>query len=165
MDLIDQYREMHRQGKFRGFSALPHAGAIGQLVKKHKAKSILDYGSGKGHQYSEMGMHRNWGQDVVIRCYDPAWPAHEEKPIGRFDGVVCTDVAEHIPEENIGSFLDDVIGYAVRFLYMNICTRPARKRLLDGRNAHLTVRESDWWMGQIQSRVPDDVELRIVFEM
>jgi hypothetical protein len=33
-----------------------------------------------------------------------------------------------------------------------IATRPAKKHLPDGRNAHLIVQDSDWWLGQLEKR-------------
>jgi hypothetical protein len=43
-------------------------------------------------------MKEYWGVES-IRCYDPGYPPFSTLPEGRFDGVICTDVLEHCPEE------------------------------------------------------------------
>src|ERR1051326_1125418 len=66
-------------------------------------------------------------------------------PTGRFDGVVCTDVLEHCPEEDLAWILEEIFSYAARFVYLNVACFPARKTLPSGENAHITIREPDWW--------------------
>ena len=39
---------------------------------------------------------------VAVTCYDPGYAPFAEPCEGTFDGVITTDVLEHIPEEDIG---------------------------------------------------------------
>lgn len=152
---------------FPGLSLLPHARRIGELIRESAATSLLDYGSGKGVQYASLdvepgaseprlaqalaslgGGHRSipqsWGIGMPT-CYDPGYPPFARRPAGSFDGVVCTDVLEHCPEEDLEWILADLFGYSRRFLYASISCREAHKRLPDGQNAHCMVRPPDWW--------------------
>jgi hypothetical protein len=143
---IELYKMMHRGPKmFRGGSMKGHIEAVGQLIGKYEAKSLLDYGSGKGAQYDEMKLHERWG-GLKPTCYDPGYEPLSKKPEGRFDGVVCTDVAEHVPESGVDEFIRTVVGYADRFAFFCIFTEPSRKYLPDGRNCHVTVRSPEWWL-------------------
>ena len=40
---------------------------------------------------------------------------------------------------------------ADKFAFFAISTRPAKKTLPDGRNAHLTVQSPDWWYGMFDA--------------
>jgi hypothetical protein len=163
--LLALYREMHREGEVRlgippdqtfpGKSLPPRAGHIKRLIEATGAKTILDYGSGKGSQYLPMpwkdeggtaypGIAAWWGVDV--RCYDPGYPKFAELPAGsRFDGVISTDVLEHCPEEDMAWIVGEIFGYASRFVFANVACFPARKHLPNGQNAHCTIRPLKWW--------------------
>ena len=66
---------------------------------------------------------------------------------GKFDGVICTDVLEHVPDEDIAwvvmSFSDPP---ASSFMRAAACY-PARKKLPNGQNAHITQQQPEWWKG------------------
>ena len=141
---------MHDAGYFQGSSLLKHVKEIAELVSKTGSTTLLDYGCGSGIQYSLHSSHLYWG-GILPTLYDPASREHSSRPSGKFDGVICTDVAEHIPEEEIDDFLDDIFGYADKFIFITICTRPAKKLLPDGRNTHLTVRPEEWWIDKIKA--------------
>ena len=108
--LLDQYKQMHRDGAFKGLSLRPHLNDITRLVMKHNPRSILDYGCGKAELYTALNLRERW--QAMVYLYDPAVPEFATKPKGLFDGVICTDVLEHIPEEEVRAILDDVLLHA-----------------------------------------------------
>lgn len=165
------YRDVHREGLplegiaagelFTGKSLRDHIPRVKRLVEATGARSILDYGSGKGMLYtarnieglgpvSVPSIQAYWGVDT-IRCFDPGVPEFSSPPTGKFDGVVCTDVLEHIPEEDAVWFLRELFRFADRFVYANIASFPAAKVLPNGWNAHVTVRPPSWWATQIRA--------------
>jgi FkbM family methyltransferase len=140
---------------FAGSSLLRHVKAVRQWVNATEAGSILDYGAGKGFQYRPQkivvdgrhvadGVAEYWDVDEV-RCYDPAYAPHSALPEGRYDGVVCTDVLEHCPDEDLDWIVDELFRFAKRFVYANVACFPAMKTLPNGANAHVTVRPPPWW--------------------
>lgn len=164
MQLIDLYRQLHEEGDksrglspeetFPGHSLPPHIGLIKRLIEKTNAKEILDYGSGKGHQYIHIqikdettGESKNlieyW--DVNVSCYDPSYAPFTSPPSRKYDGVICTDVLEHCPEEDLQWIIDDIFGHAKLFVYANVACYPAKARLPNGDNAHCTIRPPEWW--------------------
>ncbi|NKC15438.1 MAG: hypothetical protein GKR94_25565 [Gammaproteobacteria bacterium] len=85
-----------------------------------------------------------WGvSDIAF--YDPAFEPYCAVPSGRFDGVICTDVLEHCPEQDVHWIIDDLFRYAASFLFCTISCQLASKKLPTGENAHITVKPPHWW--------------------
>lgn len=162
--LLAMYQQMHREGDahhniapvdmFPGQSLPPHAGTIKQLLMKYGARTLLDYGAGKGRQYlplkvtvEGMGTFNSIPEfwEATVQCYDPAYPPHMALPASRFDGVICTDVLEHCPEEDMPWIVDELFSYATSFVFANVACYPARKTLPNGENAHTTIKPVSWW--------------------
>jgi hypothetical protein len=90
----------------------------------------------------------------------------EKPPEGsKFDGVICTDVLEHV--ENPDEVLDELFGYADRFLFMTISCRPSNenKKLLDGRGLHISVFPPHWWRERIALRTRDGLLVETRFDV
>jgi hypothetical protein len=142
---------------FDGRSLRPQAARIRRLIVATDARTILDYGSGKGQQYDpaplEIAGEGRWDSVIdywdvdEVRCFDPAYPPYRERPSGVFDGVISTDVLEHCPEEDIPWIVSEMFSFASKFIFATIACYPARKRLPNGENAHCTIRPREWWEG------------------
>lgn len=180
LELIALYRRMHVEGEsalgiaaadtFPGSSLAPHIQRIKDWIERTGARTILDYGAGKGLQYRPQkvlvngahvadGIAEYWDVDEV-RCFDPGYAPHSAPPEGRFDGVICTDVLEHCPEEDLPWILGEIFGYARQFVYLNVACYPARKTLPNGENAHVTVRPPQWWRKLIEAHATTPFDLR-----
>ena len=164
------YQQMHIEGDknfglapektFSGQSLPAQANKIKNLCDTFQAKSIFDYGCGKGQQYKPMEIKDNngnilfnsileyWGVSE-IKLYDPNHKPFIELPTTKSDGVICTDVLEHIPEEDISWVIEELFKYANKFVFANIACFPAKKHLPNGENAHCTIREPQWWKDRI----------------
>jgi hypothetical protein len=159
------YRNMHQNGErflgmppeqtFPGKSLYPHRADVKSMIARTGAVTILDYGSGKGRQYDPQiirdetgaiwpGMADYWDVDEVV-CYDPCYQPFSELPQGQFDGVISTDVLEHCPQEDLPWIVEEIFGYASRFVFASVACYPARKRLPNGENAHCAILPVTWW--------------------
>lgn len=152
MNYAKEYGALHANPKrFPGYTLKRYAGDVAELVMETGGR-LLDYGSGKGFQYLKLRVHEQWG-GILPYCYDVGLPHLAERPEGVFDGVICTDVLEHIEEADVPAILDDILGFADpsgSFVFLTASCRPAkRKKLSDGRNVHVTVKPPDWWEAQI----------------
>lgn len=144
---LDQYKQMHESDEnvFVGKSTFKHNKEIREIITKTNSTLLLDYGCGKGRQYTVHKLHENWGVAQPV-LYDPAYEPFSKAPEGiNFHGVICTDVLEHIPEEALDEVLGDIFSYANRFVFLNVSTRPAGRLLPNGENAHCTVKPHKWW--------------------
>lgn len=177
-DLLALYRRMHLEGEqnldipaedtFAGRSVIRHASNIRQLIAETGASTLLDYGSGKGIQYERQdfrlpdgerisNLAAYWGVAEIVK-YDPGYEPFAQLPNQTFDGVICSDVLEHCPEEDIPWIVDEVFLFAQRFVFANIASFPAMKLLPNGENAHCSVKSAEWWAGllhAIAARHPD----------
>jgi hypothetical protein len=132
----DQYTAIHKTERY-GFSSENKARQIKRLIPADAA-TVLDYGCGQSRLLSMIDvMYPVW--------YDPSVDGRDVKPTGKVDLVICTDVLEHIPEDELGEFLTDVFSYSNRVIF-TISIRPAYKVLPNGVNAHCTVKSEQWWM-------------------
>ena len=165
VELLQLYRAMHEQGEifqgipaeetFPGSSLAAQAVRIRSLIGRTNAQTILDYGSGKGKQYEPRvvfdegggrwpSMMDYWNVEEVV-CYDPCYEPFSRLPGGKFDGVISTDMLEHCPEQDIPWIVEEIFGFAEKFVFANVASFPARKRLSNGENAHCTIRPAQWW--------------------
>lgn len=149
MSLIDQYRALHREGRFRGLSVVKFADEIESLCKQYGVETVLDYGSGQGAQYMPPhSLDKKWGVNVTM--YDPAVEGLDYLPNEKFDMVLCSDVLEHVPEDELHILFNKVFARAIKLVFFTVCTRPAKKTFPDGTNVHVTIRPMEWWREQIE---------------
>lgn len=164
-ELLGFYAQMHSEGDqsidipadkmFDGRSLGVHVGTIRALLKRFRAKTLLDYGAGKAKHYEKTMFSLPDGRKVTglrdlwslhkIRLYDPGYAPHAEYPTGSFDAVICTDVLEHIPEQDLDWVIGDLFGFARSVVYAGVAIYPAGKLLPDGSNAHVTLKPAEWW--------------------
>jgi cyclopropane fatty-acyl-phospholipid synthase-like methyltransferase len=146
--LLAQYQTLHKKKRnFHGNSIRHYVDKITDLIQLTNARTLLDYGCGKAQGRKKS--YDNW--NIIPTLYDPAVEVYSAKPIGKFDGVICTDVMEHVPEEEVDEVLQDIFQYSRRFVLFGISTVPAKKRFPDGTNVHVTVKSRDWWIDRISS--------------
>ena len=125
-----------------------HIGAISELIQQQGIKTVLDYGCGKAlfHQ-------KEWNATL----YDPAVPEYSNEPTGKFDLVICTDVLEHIPEEDIPRIVQQLKDLTQGWLYISVCPRLAGQKLTlpdsgEEVNSHVCVKPPEWWQEQINGK-------------
>lgn len=136
--LIEQYRQLHLQIPNYGNSSEWLVPLISRLFCERKVNSVLDYGCGKSDIVNQLGI-------PVTAKYDPAIPEHSEPKRG-FEGVICTDVLEHIPVDDLSVVMHDIQESGAQYYFFNVSVRPAAHTLPDGQNAHCTVRDELWWL-------------------
>ena len=141
-EYLELQRAYHAEKDHYGTMGSRYVDGVRQLIKDVGAKSVLDYGCGKGTLRKELG--------DIVREYDPAIPGKDGEPEPA-DIVVCTDVLEHIEPDKLDSVLEHMRCLG-QWFFLVIATRPAEKDLPDGRNAHLLIHDAAWWKSVLESR-------------
>ncbi len=188
--LIDFYSLMHKEGvwrrkgdeavkyeaaeTFRGRGVFSHAKTIRKLVRATQSGTLLDYGSGKGEQYTDdvfqngeriaNSLHEYWNVRNIT-CFDPAI-TDDLSPIEKtYDGVIATNVLDLIPEEDLFWVIELLFETADKFVFANVMDYSSQTFLPNGENARITRRSSIWWRGMFAAaaRNRPDIKYCIAF--
>jgi hypothetical protein len=146
------YEEVHNLGKYDEPSLTKDdAKYLLGLVQGTGSKTILDFGGGKGYQYSKFKLNYNFGiKESNIDIYDIGIPKYRGMPDRMYDGVISTDVLEHIYEKDLDRELTLLFSKARKFVYIAVFCGPAKTILPDGTNAHVTIKDCKWWSEKVK---------------
>ena len=165
-----KYEEMWRHADYRAFSPGLYALENLDLVSFFRGvgvHTILDAGCGSGKFIRKILEQHGAdfsirGFDIAANCLDP-WFA-ENKPdiltLGSLwnaeglprpnDAVVCIDVLEHIPTDQVPAVLANLRAAATQIVFLGIALFPdGFGPKVIGQPLHLTVQPADWWKKQI----------------
>jgi len=131
LESVRQGTEFQQNNKsWAGYDVVKYQMKIKDLVNRYRATTILDYGCGKGMQYKEplpYASEDNWQTfneylGVTVYKYDPCVPEHSTlPPVGtKFDGVICTQVLNNIPDDDMPWVRDLLEGYATKFCFVGL---------------------------------------------
>lgn len=111
----------------RGENIYPYTGAIRRLIELTHARDLIDYGSGQGYQYKQpvvtlknrpnpITLSQLWGVSN-IECYDPAFAPYSNVPPSTRDGVLCVDVLQYVPPEDLLWVTQELFSLANIFVF------------------------------------------------
>ncbi len=160
-NIIEKYKLFHERGikdlpgsrTFLGFSLEKWIVTIKKIIEIHKCETIIDFGCGKGFLYNKklkigneeyFSLSDFWKINNIY-LYDPGVEEYSLYPQTKFDGLICTDVIEHIPESDILYFIDELFKLSKKFIFIVIATIPATKYFDDGKNIHLCLKNKEDW--------------------
>ena len=164
-EVIEKYKLFHENGfemnnkiqpgisTFLGYSISKWILKIKEIIQINECDSLLDFGCGKGFLYKNKfkigdqeysNLLDYWKLDDVY-LYDPGVEEFSVYPVRKFDGLICTDVIEHIPEKDILEFIDNLFKLSNKFIFVVIATIPSSKFFDDGRNIHLCLKTKEEW--------------------
>lgn len=147
-DLIQQYRVIHGREAY-GNTSVKNLPYLLPLLDDLKPASIIDFGCGQSTLADEL--QRATG--ARIARYDPAIPKYSVRPEGKFDLLVNVDVLEHVPEDELEPIIADMAALA-RNAIIIVDMGPAVLILPDGRNAHVTQQNEEWWKQRLGTHFP-----------
>lgn len=162
---LAQNAELHNRNAKYGGKGDAWADRVIGYLKQFEANSYLDYGCGKGNLLGDIQSRRNeWGfpylggKDglLIATGYDPV--TRPEMP-DVHDFVTCNDVLEHIEPELLDNVLEHLASRMAKGGLLVISQRLANKRLNDGRNAHLIVEKTDWWVKRLSKHFEEIIEV------
>jgi len=140
-EYLELQQKLH-ENKNYGTASIKQAPLVKQIFEKNNFMSISDYGAGKKNLQKALF---NIGlKDFKYFPFDPVFPEYGNPEPA--DLVCCIDVLEHIEPEYLDNVIADLKLITINTGFFNISTRPARKTLTDGRNAHLIIKPTNWWL-------------------
>jgi hypothetical protein len=138
-----QLAQLHAKQRW-GADGWKHTEAVRHLHATWQPKTVLDYGCG------ENKLAESLSAEFRISGYDPGIPDRAKMP-KPCDMVVCTDVLEHVEPAKLDAVLDHIWRLTSRVAYFVIDVKPANAILPDGRNAHLSLHEPQWWISKLMA--------------
>ena len=142
-EYLEQLTALHSKSSFGSGAEIPHT--VKKLLDSGKIQSFLDFGSGKG--YLSQAISEAY-PNIKLYTYDPV-----TSPIDLPDQVDLTyssDVLEHVEPELLDQTLADLFNRTTLYQYHLIACHPAKKKLNDGRNAHLIIENPEWWKQKLK---------------
>ena len=180
LELIEAYKHLHEdETKFTGISIIPFVIDLYNIIQYNKCKSLLDYGCGKAVGYTKnfkdidpkkkipnfnVPLHTYWGiEDLSL--YDPGTLEYPTLPSKKSDLVLCTDVLEHIPEDDLDWIIREIFSLANTTVFLNVSCQLAKKTFTSGKykgeNVHVSVFDHSWWLNKIKTIHKDYKKLKI----
>ena len=155
-EYISQLQKLHNdKSRPQGFGGkVKKLGKFHEFMNKWNPSTLLDYGCGKGHILANL---QETYSNTKCTGYDPAVPVFSKLLGQTFECVFSNDVLEHVEPNMINMVLEHINATATKYIWLRIDTMPARKKLPDGRNAHLILEDKDWWKDKIQSNIVGNI--------
>ncbi len=142
---------------------------IRALMDRYNAKTVLDYGCGKGEQYSTKNCYVLHGAPPHVSTkpmtfqtrinaksvykFDPCVEEFNIEPVGKkFDAVICTQVLGSVPDVDIPWIKDKFMNYATKFVFigMHSAVPKNKKRIYDP--VHINYyRTVEWYQEQFSN--------------
>ena len=149
--LVAQYQQIHADNpKYGSGPSAEEADRIATILREDDVfnpDTVIDYGCGNSK------LAETLFPNAEIRLYDPAIKALSNPPqAGCYDIGLCTDVMEHIPEQDIAAMWSEMKALAPKW-YFTIHTGQASQLLPDGRNAHVTQKPAEWWQQTLGGKI------------
>lgn len=132
----------HEVNKWGG-GGKSHVVDVIEFADQLSAVTVLDYGCGRGTL--KPALREMDSRLAECREYDPGIPAKAGMP-EQADLVVATDVLEHIEPELVTNVLRHIRALSLRGAFFVIALSKAKLVLTDGKNAHLSIHDADWWI-------------------
>lgn len=155
-DQVSLNRQLHQSDPAFGINSVGLSSriplAINRLSQHASISTVLDYGTGKGFLVDQL--RSELPNSIKVDGYDPSVDKWSSKPDTKYDILTCIDVLEHIDIYKIDTILRDIRDLTRLFCYISIDLQPAVKTLNDGRNAHVMLAPSEWWITRISQLFP-----------
>lgn len=141
-------------------------GELEYEIDKRGSATILDFGSGSAvHWHKDCQIpglkHKTTATKFFgsrlrgFYRYDPAHPEYCKKPSGKFDIVMCTEVLEHVPLEELPALLTEIASYLEEdgCAVFSIPKGLSNNAFPDGNNLHVTLMSTKEWNKLIEQYI------------
>lgn len=169
-DYKKQLQQLQAKKKFN--SALVKYPEVKKFIEEYDPKSLLDYGCSHGDLIKQIKI--DYPTIYPVDGFDPSVPEFETIKQTSYDCIISNDVIEHFEPAFLDQTLQNMERLFDRYAWFIIACYPAKKKLPDGRNAHLTIENPNWWLEKIKTNfvnskivwyeAHEGLELRIILE-
>lgn len=160
---VERGAEFQQQNKsWDGKDTFSYHRQIKDVVQRYNCKTVLDYGCGKGHQWSDTvpfwpntmpETFANYLGVTEVTKYDPCVAEFSTEPeIKKYDLVICTQVLPSIPDPDIEWVRDRLMLLTGKACFIGMHSKtPKAKKLIYDKNYFQQLRTEDWYREQFNS--------------
>jgi hypothetical protein len=145
-DYRKQMQAMAASHRFK--DKLPKYYLVQDFLKNESPKSLIDFGCAHGAMITRI--KNDFPDILIVDGYDPGVTEYESFPQQQYDCLVSNDVIEHIEPKYLDSNLIAMNTLFTKSAWLVIACYPAKKKLPDGRNAHISLHTPNWWIEKIK---------------
>mgnify|MGYP002518352225 CR=1 FL=1 len=138
---LEQYKLLYQLKPKYGASSVKFFDILYSILKNEDVIYVLDYGCGKSPL---LDMLKDKLNHLNVFKYDPVFPEYDILPKQKIDFVICTDVLQHVPLEELDETLSEIALISNRCFFHIKCTDHPTK-FPNGEPTNITVREKQWW--------------------
>jgi len=149
---IERGTEFQKTNKsWDGSGTMQYEQFLKELKEKYNASTMLDFGAGKGRQYTEYKFHEKVGAD--ISRYDPCIDGLENWPTGKWDIVFCFDVLKQVDDRDIPWILNTMGSWANKAVFVatqeNNLGKLKKQKLRE--NLVVNIRDKDFYKDVLEN--------------
>ncbi len=169
---IDRNKELAQLGAFSGKALLEwHKQACWNTMVEHYAPTHwLDYGCGPASSYDITNSFGHSTLDIALRTkstftlYDPCHSPHDVFPtISTTPGVMCVDVLEHIPENDIPTVLNYLFSVCTTWMFLFASNKRNASKFVDSHEStHCTLKTKQEWIDMIKPYAEKNPHISLV---
>lgn len=147
IDYKNSLEQLQSSNSFKGL--LVKYDPVKEFVSTYQPQSIIDYGCARGNLVVQL--KKDFPHISIIEGFDPGVPEFSTIKQESYDCLISNDVIEHFEPEFLDSTLMKMETLFTKSAWLIIACYPAKKKLPDGRNAHLVIESPLWWENKIKN--------------
>ena len=114
---VEAGAEFHKKYKtWAGKGTMQYYDTIKEIVETNNIKTVLDFGCGKGLQYSKFNLDKDLG--FTVTAYDPCIHGLENWPTGKFDLVMALDCISLIDVKDYRWIYQNFVQWADKAVFI-----------------------------------------------
>jgi hypothetical protein len=163
-DSVQRCTDFHKTNKtWSGKATFLYADLIKQLIQKHNARTLLNYGCGKGQHYNpeshikiqDQTFDRWLGIDSVF-LYDPCVENLDILPPAgsKFDAVIAIQCLTAVPDKDFDLVVNYLMSVTSKFCFVGnskLTNAVKSKKLVADQNYFQETRNLDWWQEKFKN--------------
>lgn len=168
---VNEHRRFHEKypKKWDGDSTIGYKDQIKELVDKHQAKSLLDYGCGKARHYV-LGSTVNFGTEMnpmtfdqflgidEVYKFDPCVEEYSTLPPDnkKFDAIILIQCLSLVPDADVSKVKDWLQQHTTKFCFIGNQdprrpSKPCKTALTNGKEYFKIKRTKEWYQEQFSN--------------
>lgn len=151
---IEKSKLVHKTlSKWQGEGTMQYVNLIKENINKYQCQTMLDYGCGKGVQYTKFDLHIQLGLELNnIYQFDPAYEPLATEPDWHqtFDCSICLDVLHFVDEDELAVVKQRLEKVTTKFCIVGIQLAPPKPKSL-ALKPYALLKSADWWQDKFNS--------------